>query len=60
VWGVIRVLDGRVRYQVIDPASEVILEAGRPGLIRSDELHLVEPLGPVRMQIEFYNQSPDL
>jgi tellurite resistance-related uncharacterized protein len=60
VWGVIRVLDGRVRYQVIDPASEVILEAGRPGLIRPDEPHLVEPLGPVRMQIEFYNQSPDL
>ena len=25
VWGVIRVLDGRVRYQVLDPTSEVIL-----------------------------------
>lgn len=60
VWGVIRVLDGRVRYQVIDPTSELILEPGRPGLIRPDEPHLVEPLGPVRMQIEFYNQLPDL
>ena len=27
VWGVIRVLEGRLRYQVLDPASEVILEA---------------------------------
>ena len=60
VWGVIRVLDGRLRYQVLDPPSEVILEPGRPGLIRPDEPHLVEPLGPVRMQIEFYNQLPDL
>ena len=26
VWGVIRVLDGRLRYQVLDPSFEVILE----------------------------------
>ena len=60
VWGVIRVLDGRLRYQVLDPASEMILEPGHPGLVLPDQPHLVEPLGPVRMQIEFYNQSPDL
>jgi len=60
VWGVIRVLDGRVRYQVINPASEVILEPGRPGLILPDEPHLVEPLGSMRMQIEFYHQLPNL
>jgi tellurite resistance-related uncharacterized protein len=60
VWGVIRVLDGRLRYQVLDPASEVILEPGRPGLVLPDEPHLVEPLGPMRMQVEFYYQLPDL
>ena len=60
VWGVIRVLDGRVRYQVLDPASEVILEPGHPGLILPDEPHLVEPLGSMRMQIEFYHQPPNL
>jgi tellurite resistance-related uncharacterized protein len=60
VWGVIRVLDGRVRYQVLDPASEAILEPGRPGLILPDEPHLVEPLGAMRMQIEFYHQLPGL
>jgi tellurite resistance-related uncharacterized protein len=60
VWGVIRVLDGRVRYQVLDPASEVILEPGCSGLILPDEPHLVEPLGPMRMQIEFYHQLPNL
>ena len=60
VWGVIRVLDGQLRYQVLDPASEVVLEPGHPGLVRPDEPHQVEPLGSMRMQIEFYNQPPDL
>jgi tellurite resistance-related uncharacterized protein len=60
VWGIIRVLDGRLRYRVLDPASEVILERGRPGLVRPDEPHLVEPVGPMRMQVEFYTELPDL
>jgi len=59
VWGVIRVLDGRLRYRVLGPASEVILEPGHPGLVLPDQ-HLVEPLGGMRMQVEFYHQLPDL
>ena len=43
VWGIIRVLEGRLRYQVLDPASETILEPGHPGLVQPDELDLVEP-----------------
>jgi tellurite resistance-related uncharacterized protein len=58
VWGVIRVLDGRVRYRVLDPVSEVILEPGHPGLVRPEQPHFVEPLGPVHLQIEFYNRLP--
>jgi hypothetical protein len=54
------VFEGRLRYQVLDPVSEVILEPGRPGLVLPDQPHRVEPLGPTRMQVEFYNQSPDL
>ena len=60
VWGVIRVLEGRLRYRVLDRASEVILEFGRPGLVLPGVPHFVEPLGPMRMQIEFYDQLPDL
>ncbi len=59
-WGVIRVLEGRLRYQVLDPISEVILEPGRPGLILPEQPHLVEPLGSIRMQVEFYDHLPDL
>ena len=65
VWAVIRVLDGRVRYRVLSstpemPASEVLLEPGHPGLVLPDQPHLVEPLGPVRLQIEFYRELPEL
>jgi hypothetical protein len=31
-----------------------------PGRVLSDELASPEPLGPMRMQVEFYNQLPDL
>ncbi|WP_372785338.1 DUF1971 domain-containing protein [Phenylobacterium sp.] len=60
VWGVIRVLEGRLRYEVLDPVSETILEPGHPGLVLPDVPHRVEPLGAVRMQVEFYDQKPDL
>jgi tellurite resistance-related uncharacterized protein len=65
VWGIIRMLEGRLRYCVLDPASEAItsetiLEPGRPGLVLPDQLHRVEPLGAMRMQVQFYDKSPDL
>jgi tellurite resistance-related uncharacterized protein len=59
VWGVIRVLEGRLRYRVLEPASEAILEPGKPGFVMPDEPHLVESLGPMRMQVEFYNHLPE-
>ena len=58
VWGVIRVLEGRLRYRVLDPLSQLVLEPGVPGLIFPEQPHRVEPLGPMRMQVEFYNQMP--
>ena len=59
-WGVIRVLEGRLRYHVLDPTSETILEPGHPGLVLPDQAHRVDPLGPMRMQIEFYDHLPRL
>ena len=59
VWGIIRVLEGQLRYQVLDPISETILDSEHPGLVLPDQPHLVEPLGPMRMQVEFYDHLPD-
>ena len=59
-WGIIRVLDGRLRYRVLDPVSETILDSQNPGLVLPDQPHFVEPLGQMRMQVEFYDHLPDL
>lgn len=58
VWGIIRILEGQVRYEVIDPPAETILDPKNPGLVLPNQLHLVEPLGPMKMQVEFYESDP--
>lgn len=59
VWGVIRVLDGRLRYRILDPLSETILDPNHPGLVLPEQPHFVEPLGAVRMQVDFYDRHPE-
>jgi truncated hemoglobin YjbI/tellurite resistance-related uncharacterized protein len=60
VWGVIRVLEGCVRYRIEAHDHDVILSPGTPGLVRPQEPHHVEPVGPMRMQVEFYDHPPAL
>lgn len=59
VWGIIRVLEGRLRYRVLDPITETILDPDHPGLVLPDQPHFVEPLGAMRMQVEFYDRDPE-
>lgn len=54
VWALIHVLDGRLRYRILDPAAEAVLAPGTPGVVRPEQLHEVEPLGAVRFFVEFY------
>lgn len=54
VWALIRIIDGRLRYRVIDTGEDSILDAQRPGLVLPAQLHEVEPLGPVRFFVEFH------
>ena len=58
-WGVIRVLDGSLRLSFPDGREE-LLSPDHPGLIRPEETHSVEPVGAMRMQVEFYEQRPDV
>lgn len=58
-WALIQVLEGVVRYHVEDDsAPPTDLLPGKPGLIRPGQLHHVEPLGPMRMRIDFYDHEP--
>ena len=57
VWGVIRVLEGKLRLNFADGGEE-ILTPNRPGLVLPEQAHRVEPIGPMRMQVDFYDQPP--
>ena len=63
VWGVIRVLEGELRLFLVDGPGAggdgTILTPGRPGLIRPQQTHHVEPLGRMRMQVDFHDHAPD-
>ncbi len=59
VWGVIRVLEGQLRYRVFDPVCETVLDPDRPGIVLPDQPHCVEPLGAMRMRVDFYDCHPE-
>lgn len=59
VWGRIRIIEGEVRITYLDPPSELVLMPDNPGLVRPGQPHFVTPLGPMKMQIDFYDQPPD-
>ena len=58
VWGVIRVLEGELKFVLAESGSETILTPARPGLVQPQQMHRVEPLSKLRMQIEFYDRDP--
>jgi tellurite resistance-related uncharacterized protein len=58
-WGIIRVLEGKLLLHFPDRATQE-LSAEVPGLIAPQETHWVEPIGPMRMQVEFYSEEPAL
>jgi len=60
VWGVIRVLEGCVRYKIEDESEATLLSPGVPGLVKPQQPHHVEPVGEMRMQVEFYDHPPRL
>ena len=58
VWGVIRVLEGRLKLTWLDTGEARILAPSRPGLVAPEQPHLVEPVGPMRMRVDFYDREP--
>lgn len=59
-WGLLRVLDGKVRLIFVDPPSEHLVTPSNPAIIPPQATHYVVPLGRMRMQVEFYRERPDL
>lgn len=58
-WGLVRVLEGQLKLTFVDPPSVQIVSPAAPGLLLPEQPHLVEPIGKMRMQVEFYNELPE-
>ena len=61
VWGLIHVLEGELRYRILDERrgqTEYLLAPGLPpGVVEPTILHEVEPVGAVRFQVEFFSAA---
>ena len=54
VWGRITILEGSLRYRILEPETEeYVLDPSRPGIVEPGIAHEVEPVGPVRFFVEF-------
>lgn len=58
VWGMIRLLEGQLRLTFGDGEPSRILRPEEPGLVEPEQTHWVEPIGPMRMQIDFFDRAP--
>ena len=59
VWGLIVVVDGRLRFRALHPPNETILGPGSPIAVAPEQPHEVDPDGPVRFFVEFYRADAD-
>ena len=53
VWGLITVLEGRLRLRLLDTGKEHVLDPEHPGTVAPSQPHRAEPLGAVRFTIDF-------
>jgi tellurite resistance-related uncharacterized protein len=58
VWGVVRVHAGQLKLSFVEPDEMRLLGSGESGLLLPDQPHFVEPVGAVRMQVDFYDEPP--
>jgi tellurite resistance-related uncharacterized protein len=53
IWGLVTVIEGRLRLIFLDTGERHLLDPESPGIIAPERAHRAEPLGPVRFTIDF-------
>ena len=54
-WGKIVVLEGQLRYRILEPqVEEHTLDSNHPGVVEPQVLHQVEPMGKVSFYVDFH------
>ncbi|SIN61307.1 Uncharacterized protein, possibly involved in tellurite resistance [Parasphingorhabdus marina DSM 22363] len=59
-WGVLELMAGELVYVVEGTGCRRVMQAGDCQLIEPQQLHHVELIGPMQMQVHFYRQPPEL
>ncbi len=54
----IRVLEGQVKLTYLEPLSTVLLNPDVAGPLAPGQPHFVEPVGAMRMRVDFYDEPP--
>ena len=57
VWGLITVIEGRLRLRMLRPVAETLLTAGASVAVAPQQPHEVAPDGPVRFYVEFHRAA---
>lgn len=60
VWGLLRVLEGQVHLVFEGQDEPLVITPERAAMIPPETTHHVETIGPMRMQVEFYHEPPNL
>ena len=59
-WGKIVVLEGRLRYRILEPElEEHVLDPENAGVVEPEVFHEVAPEGTVRFYVEFHQRGQD-
>ncbi len=59
VWGIIRVLSGRLLYEIPEKNRTLVLDSEHPGVIEPEQEHRVIPDGDVRFHVRFFRMEDD-
>jgi len=56
--GLTRVLRGTLKLTILEPPSEILVTPGAPAVFLPEQTHFVEPMGPMQMQVDFFDHLP--
>ena len=59
-WGLLRVLEGEVQLIFTEPHTQLLVTPTHPAIIAPQETHYVVSVGPMRMQVEFFRERPNV
>ncbi len=58
-WGLLELIAGELVYVIEESGNSRHMQAGDTQIIEPQQLHHVELVGPMQMQVHFFREKPD-